>query len=321
MKRANGQGTIVKLAGNRRRPYAIRKVIGWKEDGKPILKYISYHRTYREAEKALNEFNNDPYTISRRTLREVYEEWYAMQESKKAESTLRGYGITFKHMESLHDVRVNEIDRYVLQRFYDGLNISGGAMRNIKHLLNMLFDYAVKRGIMPSAAVNLNKAVIIPDREINRQAPRSVIDRDTINKLWEMKEYNEYAKIALVYIYTGLRFSELYNLKPEECHENYIEITHAKTPSGVRIVPLSDKVQSLLPIIKVPTRNTLDRHFRQFMPDHVIHDCRHTFITMMTEAGVDQRVIKAIVGHRTNDVTEVYTHIGLDVMLEAVNRL
>ena len=86
-------------------------------------------------------------------------------------------------------------------------------------------------------------------------------------------------------------------------------------------MPLSDKVKGLLPIIQVPSRTTFERHFKQFLPNHYIHETRHTFITMMTEAGVDDRIIKAIVGHKSNDITQVYTHISLNVMLEAVNRL
>ena len=39
MKRANGMGTIIKLSGNRRKPWAIRRVIGWKQNGNPIIKY------------------------------------------------------------------------------------------------------------------------------------------------------------------------------------------------------------------------------------------------------------------------------------------
>ena len=43
---------------------------------------------------------------------------------------------------------------------------------------------------------------------------------------------------------------------------------------------------------------------------------------MLTEKGIDLRIIQAIVGHsRGRTVTELYTHITLDKMLEAVNTL
>ena len=43
--------------------------------------------------------------------------------------------------------------------------------------------------------------------------------------------------------------------------------------------------------------------------------------SMLTEAGVDSRIIKSIVGHKGQDITEHYTHITLEVKLEAVNLL
>lgn len=66
MRRANGSGHITKLSGNRRRPYAIRKIVGWTDKGTPKYQYISYHKTQREAERALNTYINDPYTISKK---------------------------------------------------------------------------------------------------------------------------------------------------------------------------------------------------------------------------------------------------------------
>jgi integrase len=182
-------------------------------------------------------------------------------------------------------------------------------------------DLMAKRGILPLNARYINKAIVLPSKQEKRRKSRAVFTKDEINKLWKIKDVNEYAKIILVYLYTGLRFSELYKLDPDDCHADYIEVKNAKTAAGNRIVPLSDKVKSLLPIIKVPSRNALERHLKKIFPDHLIHETRHTFITMLTETGADPRIIKAIVGHATNDVTDVYTHISLGPMLDAVNKL
>ena len=321
MKRANGMGTIIKLTGNRRRPWAIRRVIGWKENGQPQIKYQGYFRTRREAEHALNEYNADPYTISKKTFDDIYNEWYAKRENDKADGTLKGYRICYGHLAALHDMRIKDIDRNVLQRVYDDLNVSAHTLKNVMQLINMVFDYAVKLNILPITALNINKVVNVPAKAQKFRQSRGIIEKKDIKRLWELKDCNEYAKIALVYIYTGLRFSELRELDPEHCFDDHIEITHAKTPSGVRIVPICDKLRDVLPIIKVPARTTFERHFRALLPNHYIHETRHTFITMMTEAGVDKRIIQAIVGHKSNDVTDIYTHITLDAMLAAVNKI
>lgn len=58
------------------------------------------------------------------------------------------------------------------------------------------------------------------------------------------------------------------------------------------------------------------------LPGHRPHDTRHTFISRMVAAGVDERIIKRIVGHTGTGVTDtVYTHIDLQTLLDAVNQL
>lgn len=320
MRQANGSGTIIKLSGNRRRPYTIRRVVGWREDGSRIIKYQGYYRTRREAEAARAEYNSDPYVISKKTFDDVYKEWYASKAPSLSDSRLRQYDVAFRHLELLHGMRIKDIDRITLSNLYNRADVSKNTLDQMINLINMVFEYAVKCGILPPSFLMLNKSVNIPLKQAKRHKTRSVISKDEIQMLWNHKD-DDYARIILVYIYTGLRYSELHDLTPDRCHENYIEIINAKTEAGNRIVPLSDKVQQLLPIINVPPRTTFDRYFKGFLPDHCVHETRHTFITMLTEANVDSRVIKAIVGHKSNDITEVYTHIGLDVMLEAVNRL
>lgn len=319
MRRANGDGTIIKLSGNRRKPYAIRRIVGWREDGGRIIKYQGYYRTRREAEQALAAYNADPYYISKRTLKDIIDEWY--EQKDVSESTLKNYRVCIKHLEPLHDMKIRDIDRPTLQKFYNELDVSPNTLKLIIQVLNMVFDYAVKLGILPSTALNLNQTINVPLKEQKKvQKKREAISRDDIDMLWQHTD-NKYVKMILVYIYTGLRFSEMRDLLPENWHENYIEITQSKTKAGIRIVPICDKIRPLLPIDPVPSRTAFEYDFKRWLPNNLIHETRHTFITMLTEAQVDPRVIKAIVGHRANDVTQFYTHISLDVMIEAVNRL
>ena len=53
---------------------------------------------------------------------------------------------------------------------------------------------------------------------------------------------------------------------------------------------------------------------------HLPHDARHTCVSMLTNAGVDERMIKKIVGHAGQSVTEnVYTHLEMPEKLKALN--
>ena len=320
MRRPNGSGHITKLAGNRRKPYAIRKIVGWSDRKTPQYQYISYHKTKREAEKALDKYMEDPYTLSKYTLKDIYEEWYALREQDKAENTLINYRSSWNHLKPLHDKKITLIDRFELQKFFDGLNLTEYAMKRALNLLKALFDYGAKRGILPLKALNYHKAIDIQPKKETRENPHSVLSEEEIEYLWSNKD-NEMVKIILVYIYTGLRFAELRKLRPSNVHEDYIEIKQAKTEAGNRIVPLSDKVKSLLPIASVPPHSTFSVYFQKILPNHTPHDTRHTFMSLMAEAKVDDRIVKAIVGHKPTDITEHYTHFSLDTLIEAVNKI
>ncbi len=61
MKRPNGTGTIVKLPGKRRKPYAIRISDGVtiSQAGRVVQKrkYVEYFKTAREAQEYLDRYN------------------------------------------------------------------------------------------------------------------------------------------------------------------------------------------------------------------------------------------------------------------------
>lgn len=74
-------------------------------------------------------------------------------------------------------------------------------------------------------------------------------------------------------------------------------------------------------------RNYYDSYFTPLMEqigfNHTPHDTRHTCISMLTEAHVDQTMIKKIVGHSgAMTLTErVYTHLDIETLVEAINQI
>ena len=186
-------------------------------------------------------------------------------------------------------------------------------------MITGVIDYSVKRNVLPMSMHGVMDLVDLVPRKETHKVERKIFTKEEIEDLW-IRTGENIPKLVLFYIYTGLRFSELANLKPDNWHDNYIVIPKAKTAAGIREVPLSDKALSLLPLPVVPPARTFNEKLNKF--NHTPHDTRHTFISLMTEAGVDSRILKKIVGHVSNDVTEkIYTHISLEVMLEAVNRI
>ena len=90
MKLPNGYGSVVKLSGKRRKPYIVRKTVGWhydKEKDKQVQDFIivGYAVTRAEGLQMLADYNNNPFDsrAAKMTFAEVYEEW-----SKRKYSTI-----------------------------------------------------------------------------------------------------------------------------------------------------------------------------------------------------------------------------------------
>ena len=64
MRIGNGDGSIIKLSGKRRRPYAVRVNIGWTDTGKQKYQYLSYHEKITDAKTALREYLLQPGKMS-----------------------------------------------------------------------------------------------------------------------------------------------------------------------------------------------------------------------------------------------------------------
>lgn len=166
-----------------------------------------------------------------------------------------------------------------------------------------------------------------------------------MKKIWTMKD-DKYYQIPLMLLYNGTRISEFLSLKKENVHldEQYFDVIDSKTENGIRKVPIADK---LLPFYKAwyescpdckyllhtedgkpfKYRNYFDSYWAPLMEQIGItrtpHCTRHTCISMLSEAGIQETTIKKIVGHSgAMTLTEkVYTHLDVQVLVDAINKI
>ena len=85
------------MSGKRRRPYAVRKTVGWHvnpETGKTVQEQITigYAATRAEGLQMLAEYNNNPFDIkaSKATFQEVYERWSKEKFPTISKSNVKG---------------------------------------------------------------------------------------------------------------------------------------------------------------------------------------------------------------------------------------
>ena len=350
MKLPNAYGSVYKLSGKRRNPWVARKTVGWKQIPKklrayPIYEYIGYYPTKSEALQALASYNEDPYDLHAKTItfEEVYEKWSEIHYATIKNSN--GYKAAYKTSEPLHNMKFQDIKLDHLQKVVDESGKNTPTLKTLKNLWGLMYDYAVIHEI-----VNPDKREMVKYVNISKPGNPNSFDRKPFSKkeiktLWDAQESNQYLSVVLMLIYTGVRIGELLDLEKKDIHldERWFYVKESKTESGIREVPIAEKLVLFFEywmtkddcdyLISTPDgkpfqyRNYYDSYWIPLMKDlnlskYTPHCTRHTCISLLTEAGVDERVIQKIVGHKGQNVTQVvYTHLDLPIKLEAINKI
>ncbi len=344
MKFPNGYGSVYRLSGNRRRPWTARITVshsanGWK------YRYIGFFESRTDALTALAVYHEDPYDLDMRRLSfaDVYRRWSEEHYPKISRTNAMGYAAAYKCCEMLYDMRFSDLKLVHLQRVIDTCGKNYPGLARIKLLFHLIYKYAQRNDLCGkdySAYVDLSAYV---DKNPNKRV-HSPFTAEEIDRLWAWKDANPYISVILMLIYGGVRIGELLNLKKEnvDIAGSWYDIRTSKTRAGVRRVPIADKVRPFFEywMRKSPgpgllsTREGKPFSYRNFMHcywepfmqklgmQHTPHDTRHTCISMLVAAGVSDKVIRRIVGHKGMGVTEiVYTHFDLQTLLDAINSI
>lgn len=346
MKLPNSYGSVYKLSGNRRKPWAVRKTVGWKQvpekmKSYPIYEFIVYYETRAEALQALAAYNESPYDLHLNsiTFEEVYEKWSDLHfETIKCTNS---YKAAFKLCEPIKRMRFADIKLDHLQQVVNKSGKNTPTLKNLKNLWSLMYDYAVVHEIVPPDKREMVRYVDISKPGNPNSFNRKPFNTKEIKAIWNAYASNEYLTVVLMLIYTGVRIGELLDLEKKDIHldERWFFVKESKTESGIREVPIAERIVPFFKhwmqkdcshLICTPDgerfkyRNFYDSYWTPLMHQlnmqHRPHDTRHTCISLLTEAGVDERIVKKIVGHKGQGVTQiVYTHIDLPCKLEAIN--
>lgn len=332
----NGFGSIVKLSGNRRKPFAVRITTGWK-DGKQVRKYLGYYRSETEALMALAEYHKGGINLdlSKLTLEEMFDRWYERIEPKSSKTVLNSHNMVKSRLGVLGKKPIKDVKVDHLQDWLDEVDLKPGSKKRLKSTLHQLFDYAIKNDIVSK---NPAKFLDIGDKI---EPTGAIFTDEEIKTLWENADTNQHAQTLLILIYTGMRIGELLDLRTEDLHlDECYAIGGSKTEAGRdRVIPFHHKI---MPFVKeraekygclVPTGKgtptgyrSFQYHFLRLMTKfgwgHKIHDTRKTAISLMHRVEIPIETIRIIVGHSGQGVTEqYYLRKTPSELVEAVNKV
>lgn len=351
MKLANGMGSVYKMPGKRRNPWIARKTKGWelnKNTGKTKQLYmtIGYFPTKQDALSALINYNKNPYDIKTNTITfsEVYERWSKEHFLKVTPSSCRSWIAAYNHSKPLHNMRMRDIRPNHLEETIKNANVGDSTKQRMKSLYNLMYKYCLKYDIVEKDYAALCDSVKRGTPTIKR-VPFS--DKE-IQALWDNINF-PFVDMVLIGIYSGWRPQELAVLKINDVNlEAWTFFGGLKTDAGRnRCVPIHPAIRELVKRNydkaiamsseylfndengQQSTYLTYDKYRGRFSKinnklgmQHKPHDTRHTFITKAKEANMNEYILKLIVGHTVEDITErVYTHRTMQQLKEEIAKI
>lgn len=355
-KLPNGYGTIYKMSGKRSRPYRAMKTDKWIIDpvtgkSKQIRSTIGYYQSREDAMIALANYNENPYDIKADsiTFSEVYEKWSENYfPTLSNPSSIRTVTAAYAYCNDLYDMRMKDIKVSHLEGTILNAQVGDSTKSRIKSLFNMMYKYAVAHDIVEKDYASVMFANGNP---IKRSRTKEVVpfSQEEIFLLWDNLDNIAFADMILIGIYSGWRPQELAILKVADIDlEAGTMLGGLKTDAGKnRIVPIHPLIKPLIENrIKEATAMqseflfndangqqgtymTYDKYRKRFEKvmkylklTHRPHETRHTFITKAKACNVDEYILKLIVGHAIDDITEkVYTHRTIDQLRAEMEKI
>lgn len=223
---------------------------------------------------------------------------------------------------------------------------------SMKYMFNSMFAYALEARIVErNYAKEFALDSSVEEEYFKNKKDKIPFSEEDLEKLWRSSEFVPFADMILYECYSGWRPGEIIDLKIENVDwENKVIKGGKKTQAGKnRLVPIHPLVEPIVTkyyeqAVKVHSQylfNDIDKktgiHLSRdqylsrfnkvletlnFNKEITPHCTRHTFITRAKKAGMNEYVLKLIVGHEINDITEqVYTHRDIKELVDEMNKI
>jgi len=210
------------------------------------------------------------------------------------------------------------------------------------------FRYLVREGVIsddPTAQIAMPKIGRALPHSLSQEEVESLLAAPSVG---EPLGHRDRTMLEVLYA-TGVRVSELINLKISQINLNQGVLRIVGKGDRERLIPLGDEAQEWLkefmdgPRIEIllerqteylfPTRRG-DRMTRQAFW-HIIkryakkaniakhlspHTVRHAFATHLLNNGADLRVVQLLLGHSDLSTTQIYTHVARERLKELHSR-
>ncbi len=238
-RRANSQGSVYKVSGNRRKPYLAVLPCKYDKEGNAKRTTLGYYETKTEALNALNEAiaANTTDRINM-TLENIFECWKSAHYRDLSKQAIDAYNAAWKYIMTYNSKKFRNLKASDIQICIDDAVDKGkskATCEKIRSLYSQLCKYAMSQDIISQ---NYSQFLKLPK---SSKKEKEIFTESEIQVLL-LNDSNETAMIILILIFSGMRIGELFDVKKEQVYLNetypYL-IGGKKTEAGTnRIIPI-----------------------------------------------------------------------------------
>jgi integrase len=290
--------------------------------------------------KRLLELNSDSYGFINSQKKKMSFITFFEDEVKSRPPDRTSWDCTLKKIKKYSNEKLSfsEINEEWLRGFQEYL-IKEVSMITAFHYYSNLkcaLNKAVKQNYISANPCNKINNIKKPDTK------REYLELHEIQKLANTRCSNSETKRAFLFAcFTGLRYSDVCNLKWESIKKDVIEYRQKKTKSN-EYLPLSKTALNLLynsesaiqvlpqpqmKIFNMPTKLTSWEAIKKWVKKAEInkrvsfHTSRHSFATISLTVGIDLYTVSKLLGHKNLTTTQIYGKIIDERKKEAIDKL
>ncbi len=351
-----------------------KNVYSWRLDkNDPTPKGGKRELSLREKEKQIEAdlFDHIVTNGGNYTVLELVEKYISLKTGVR-HNTVAGYKTVINVLKKeafgkqrIDKVRLSDAKAWLVKlQQVDGRGYS--SIHSIRGVLRPAFQMAVDDDLIRKNPFGFELASVIVNDSVTREAITRKQERDLLKFIKEDRHFSRYYDAIYILFHTGLRISEFCGLTiPDiEFSDMRIKIDHQlqrtsqmqyviqepKTESGVRYVPMTEKVAECfrriianreapkvepmvdgyirflfldkndMPMVALHWEKYMEhivekynKIYRIQMPKVTPHVCRHTFCSNMAKSGMNPKTLQYIMGHSDISVTmNTYTHVQYD---------
>ncbi|WP_456382585.1 tyrosine-type recombinase/integrase [Persephonella sp.] len=265
-------------------------------------------------------------------LSEFTQEYIEWTQENRSEETVKKANYTLNKLrEIVGDIYIKNLTKRHLDNYVSHMLAQGLSRTTVNiHIrtIKSAFTKAVEWEYVKSHPFEGYKLL-----KVQQKPPRFLLP-EQIEQVEEVIDNDFWLFVFRLFIYTGMRLGEIWNLqwKHIDLNRNVIIVEKTKTFQS-RIIPIHPKLREelekrypamgkVVPYAKPTIERRLKGYFKKAgYKDLRVHDLRHTFASLMVMNGVDLKTVQELLGHQSYRTTEIYAHLSPQHLHEAIKKL